>query len=382
MAAMAAVAAGAGPAGAQKAADPGSVVVATVNGQKITRAMILEEAVQDQLARLRATDPQAADISGRPAYELYALIAAGDVVLDRLQKNPAAPASFSRADLYRAVFTKPSRALRDAVQNKIREAVILQAAAKAGITVTPAEMKAQMTKSVAQARAARPGLAGKSEAAVLAAYGVRADYVMRNLRLQALLEKIILRDMEKKLGHKVGPGDFLKASHVLVQVTDEPVAPDPGQPSSEPPAQPKPEDREKRFADAKTKIEGIAADIKAGKLTFEDAAQANNNDSTKFQKGSLGVFLRGQMVSEFDKVAFGLPKGAVSDPVRTAFGWHLIRVDELGAQIPASEREQVLDMELRKRMATTIQSLMAQAKITSTIGPAKAPVNSLGPPRP
>ncbi|HSV73238.1 MAG TPA: peptidylprolyl isomerase [Chthonomonadales bacterium] len=381
--ALALLTVGAAQARTQPPADPGAVVVATVNGQRITRAAILEEALADQLARLRSTDPQAADVSGRPVYELYALVGAGDVVVQRLRQSGGRPVTFSRADLYRAVFARPGRALRDAVQNKIRETVIVQAAAKAGVTVTPAEMRTLMTRSVAQARAARPALAGKPDAAVLASYGVRADFVARNLRLQALLEKLIQRDIERGLGRRLGPADFLRASHVLVQVTDEPAAPAPDQPApTEPPAPPTPEEREKRFADAKTKIDGIAADIRSGKVTFEDAAQTHNNDQTRFQRGSLGVFMRGQMVAEFDRVAFGLAKGAVSEPIRTAFGWHLIRVDDLGAQIAAAEREQVLQAELRKRMPTTIQDLMGQAKITSTIAPAAAPATTLGPPRP
>ncbi len=71
--------------------------------------------------------------------------------------------------------------------------------------------------------------------------------------------------------------------------------------------------------------EQIRKEIISGKKRFEDAAKVSKCPSGK-KGGDLGFFSRGDMVPAFDKVAFKLPVGVISDPVKTDFGWHLIRV--------------------------------------------------------
>lgn len=46
---------------------------------------------------------------------------------------------------------------------------------------------------------------------------------------------------------------------------------------------------------------------------------------SKKQGGNLGLFGRGQMVRDFEKAAFALEKDRLSPPVKTEFGWHVIR---------------------------------------------------------
>jgi peptidyl-prolyl cis-trans isomerase C len=68
-------------------------------------------------------------------------------------------------------------------------------------------------------------------------------------------------------------------------------------------------------------------DLQHGK-TFEELAMAKSLCPSGKKGGSLGSFGRGQMVREFEVAAFALKKGEISKPVKTQFGWHLIRVDE------------------------------------------------------
>lgn len=70
---------------------------------------------------------------------------------------------------------------------------------------------------------------------------------------------------------------------------------------------------------------------------FAELAKANSACPSSAKGGDLGFFKRGAMVSEFDRVAFALPVGRVSEPVRTAFGYHLILVtDKRADEVRAS----------------------------------------------
>lgn len=78
---------------------------------------------------------------------------------------------------------------------------------------------------------------------------------------------------------------------------------------------------------SKKEAEEVLAQIKAGK-DFAQLAKEKSIGPSGLKGGDLGTFGRGQMVPEFDKAVFALAKGAIGGPVKTQFGYHIIKVTE------------------------------------------------------
>ncbi len=71
----------------------------------------------------------------------------------------------------------------------------------------------------------------------------------------------------------------------------------------------------------------IEAQLKKG-ADFAALAKEKSKDPGAAEGGDLGWFTKDQMVPEFAEVAFKLDKGQISDPVKTQFGWHIIKVED------------------------------------------------------
>lgn len=93
---------------------------------------------------------------------------------------------------------------------------------------------------------------------------------------------------------------------------------------------------DQQVADAKTKIDKVVADIKAGVDFAAEAKQYSEDTGSAASDGDLGFFSRGQLDPDFEKVAFVTPVGQVSDAFRSQFGWHIIKVLEKKGQVDSS----------------------------------------------
>ncbi len=84
---------------------------------------------------------------------------------------------------------------------------------------------------------------------------------------------------------------------------------------------------EAEIAEARERIEAIREEILAG-ADFAELAREHSDDGSALQGGDLGAFGRGQMVPEFERAAFALEEGEISEIVQTQFGFHIIEVTE------------------------------------------------------
>ena len=111
-------------------------------------------------------------------------------------------------------------------------------------------------------------------------------------------------------------------------------------------------------ADAKAAI----AEIKAG-ADFATVAKARSKDPGSADGGDLGFFKQGDMVPEFAAVAFALKPGEISQtPVKSQFGWHVIKVEER-RQAPPASFEESKDQIRQGIIQEGIQGIIKTAKI-------------------
>jgi len=82
---------------------------------------------------------------------------------------------------------------------------------------------------------------------------------------------------------------------------------------------------EAEVQEIRKKAEEVLQKAKRG-AKFEELAKQNSEDTTKDKGGDLGWVVQGQTVPEFERTAFSLPKGAISDLVETQYGLHIIKV--------------------------------------------------------
>ncbi len=123
---------------------------------------------------------------------------------------------------------------------------------------------------------------------------------------------------------------------------------------------------EKASKAAEDKIKAIIARLKKGEDFEKVAKELTEDPSGKANGGDLGYFSKEQMVPEFSDVAFKLEKGQISEPVKTQFGWHVIKVDDKRVKpMPKFEevKPQIEQFVTRKAQAELVQKLRAEAKI-------------------
>lgn len=113
--------------------------------------------------------------------------------------------------------------------------------------------------------------------------------------------------------------------------------------------------------------QAILEAITKGEKTFEEAAKENSTCPSGQRGGDLGEFGRGQMVKEFEEAAFAAEIGHVVGPVKTQFGYHLIKVEakseaetEAFAEVKEGIKQKLLQEKHRQAFSAKVMELKAQ----------------------
>lgn len=220
------------------------------------------------------------------------------------------------------------------------------------------EKVAQVVKSLEAKYGAGDGIEGylKRRSLTLEEFkkGARAKvYVDEYLKKQGILEPEIPEDRIRQM-YEADPKSYsreesVNVSHILIGADAHAGA----------------EAKEK----ARQKAEEIRAEILKGK-DFAEMAKQHSSCNSAAGGGELGFVKKGFMPKEFDKVAFALEKGAMSEVVETKFGYHVIKVlDKRPAGVAPYEdvrdfiRKYLQDEESRKKLASHIVELRKKSKV-------------------
>jgi len=251
-----------------------------------------------------------------------------------------------------------------ALENLIVERLLDAEVKHTKIEVTEEEVMGQIGKI---ASAQSPPLSLDDFKIKIEQYGRSFDQVKQQVRrglgYQKLMEaqladKINVTEEDAKKYYSENQQNFqtpeqVRASHILIEPkTTEPNV-DPNQAK----------------AQAKAKAQNLLQQIKAG-ADFAELAKAHSSCPSSAKGGDLGFFSRGDMVEPFEKAAFSLEPGQISDVVETQFGYHIIKVtDHKSAGITTFEqaKETIINQLTQKKQFELarefVESLKAKAKI-------------------
>ncbi len=213
------------------------------------------------------------------------------------------------------------------LSNLVDHALMVQMAARTGIQVSDAEIKQNLGLVSKQAE-----MSDKQWQTA-----VRDELLVEKLKQRDLYSKVRVSDADitqaidslPEKDKKQSSGHTVTAyypQHILITV-----------------------DSKTKDADALAKIRELRTRISSGE-SFESVARANSQDpGSAVNGGVLGWAVDGMMVPEFENAMKSLPKGALSEPVRSSYGYHLVRVldtrqqDAGDAELRAKVRKQLVE---------------------------------------
>jgi peptidyl-prolyl cis-trans isomerase C len=135
------------------------------------------------------------------------------------------------------------------------------------------------------------------------------------------------------------------------------------------------------LVETEDEAKAVLAELKKG-TDFGELAKSKSKDPGSADGGDLGYFTKDQMVPEFSEVAFKLDKGQLSDPVKSQFGWHVIKVEDKRDRKPPEfdkVKDQLESFVVRRQQSQLITQLRTEGKIERVGAPTPAPAPAAPP---
>ena len=106
------------------------------------------------------------------------------------------------------------------------------------------------------------------------------------------------------------------------------------------------------LVDTEDKAKEIKKKLNKGSNFADLVKEFSKDEGSKANGGEIGYVLKGQLVPEYEEKAFALKKNEISDPIKTQFGWHIIKmIDKRPVQIPTKEQA---DQSIRNKLSKDI----------------------------
>jgi len=249
--------------------------------------------------------------------------------------------AITKEELYQEMLSTGGKQLLDRL---INQKLIEQAAKEKGVTVTDEQVDEGLNEMKEQ-------FGGESSFQFyLAQFGMTEDVFRQDIRNQLLVEAILgpeieITEDELKTYFEENKDLFdekeqVRARHILVETEEQ--------------------------------AKEVLAKLEQGESFEALAEQYSTDEGTKSNGGDLGYFERGVMVAEFEEAAFSLKPGETSQPVKTQYGYHIIKVEDHKEAKPAvyEEKKEEIESTLRQqkvseKMETWLQELREQADVAN-----------------
>ncbi len=299
-------------------------VVATVGARKITR--------RDVVADYACYQPK---ILGAALLERY----------PQLERTM----TIDMDAICRSAFASKSAEFDNVVERLLILNALEEAAARRNIQVTADEVNAQ-THHDLEARQKSLELPEAPDEEVARKLGDNLVLLRQTAREVLLKRRLVLSDLNDRLGHPIGNADYYRVHGIFTRVND-------AQGVFDPKA-------------TLAKIQSQRAEILTKKRTFEEIAKAESQDASKGRGGAFGPLTRKLLKNEIDDALAKMNPNEITPPIEVQGGYAIFRLDKRGADLTDAERKTAIATYLKseKRAQNAIANTVRDIPWTTTIG--------------